>query len=53
MINGHKINQSDLPGLVNLSKAKVSDVLCKLEKKRVVQRVKAGRTLEIQYIYNE
>lgn len=51
VMNGHNVLQSDLPSLVNSSKSKVSEALSYLEDQKLIQRIKAGRSLSIQYIY--
>lgn len=51
VISGHKIKQSDLPGLLNASKSKISESLSNLEKQRIIERYKSGRSLEIRYVY--
>lgn len=51
VMNGHNVLQSDLPKLVNSSKSKVSEALSSLEEQKLIQRMKAGRTLTIKYIY--
>ena len=51
VLTGHNVLQSELPGLVKSSKSKVSEALSQLEEKKVIQRFKAGRSLTIQYTY--
>jgi len=51
IITGHNVLQSDVPNLVQSSKSKVSEALTHLEEERLIQRVKAGRSLTIKYIY--
>ncbi len=51
VIAGHNVLQSDIPGLVNSSKSKVSEALGQLEEKKLVQRYKAGRSLTVKYVY--
>lgn len=51
VLSGHKVRQADLPQELGISKSKVSELLGGLEERRIIQRVKAGRTLEIRYIY--
>ena len=53
VVQGHKIKQSDLPKLLNSSKSKVSEALSNLEEKRVIERFKSGRSLEIRYTYKK
>jgi uncharacterized membrane protein len=52
VIQGHKIKQSDLPHLLNSSKSKISEALSNLQEKRIIERFKSGRSLEIRYIYS-
>lgn len=51
VMTSHNVLQSDLPALVNSSKSKVSEALSYLEDQKLIQRMKAGRSLTIQYIY--
>ena len=50
VFQGHKIKQSDHPSLLNSSKSKISEALSNLEEKRIIERFKSGRSLEIRYI---
>ena len=49
--SSHKLTQADIPKLIHVSKSKVSEALSNLEEQRIIERFKAGRSLEIKYIY--